>query len=319
MDNKKVTAGRDRLGSLAPKFAELNDDVLFGQVWSREEELPARDRSLVTIVSLIAGGNFEQLKSHLQRGKDNGLSKQEIVEIITHQAFYSGWPKAWSAFNIVKEVYNETDATKHTILEKSTVFPLGEPVNPQWFTGEAWLQMISTENALNTAVANVTFAPGTASDSWFVHLALTSGESEWYEHVADEEYNSVQTKQLSAALNNSQEKQDLNKQRNRVSLSLITVDSLRLKEYNSLLEEGIRAAMLLEPGVLTLYAVAEKEQPHKITILEIYADEKAYQSHIQTPHFLKYKQGTLDMVQELELKDVAPLIPGFMIKEDVSR
>jgi alkylhydroperoxidase/carboxymuconolactone decarboxylase family protein YurZ/quercetin dioxygenase-like cupin family protein/quinol monooxygenase YgiN len=109
MNNKKVTAGRDQLGSLAPKFAELNDDVLFGQVWSREQELPARDRSLVTIVSLIAGGNFEQLKFHLQKGKDNGLSKQEIVEVITHQAFYVGWPKAWSAFNIVKEVYADSD------------------------------------------------------------------------------------------------------------------------------------------------------------------------------------------------------------------
>jgi 4-carboxymuconolactone decarboxylase len=109
MNNKKVTAGRDQLGFLAPKFAELNDDVLFGQVWSREQELSARDRSLVTIVSLIAGGNFEQLKFHLQKGKDNGLSKQKIVEVITHQAFYSGWPKAWSAFNLVKEVYADAD------------------------------------------------------------------------------------------------------------------------------------------------------------------------------------------------------------------
>jgi len=69
MENKKVTAGRDQLGIIAPKFAELNDDVLFGQVWSREAELSARDRSVVTIVSLIAGGNFEQLKYHLQRGR----------------------------------------------------------------------------------------------------------------------------------------------------------------------------------------------------------------------------------------------------------
>jgi 4-carboxymuconolactone decarboxylase len=83
-NNKKQTAGRDQLGAIAPKFAELNDDVLFGQVWSREAELSARDRSVVTIVSLIAGGNFEQLKYHLQKGKDNGLSQQEIAEIISH-------------------------------------------------------------------------------------------------------------------------------------------------------------------------------------------------------------------------------------------
>jgi alkylhydroperoxidase/carboxymuconolactone decarboxylase family protein YurZ/quercetin dioxygenase-like cupin family protein len=184
MDRKKVTAGRDQLGAIAPKFAELNDDVLFGQVWSREQELPARDRSLVTIVSLIAGGNFEQLKFHLQKGKDNGLSKQEIVEIITQQAFYSGWPKAWSAFNMVKEVYSESDTIKNTNLSNSTIFPLGEPVNPDWFNGKAWLSMLSTENPFNTPIANVTFAPA-ARNHWHSHnvgqiLLVTGGEG-WYQ------------------------------------------------------------------------------------------------------------------------------------------
>jgi 4-carboxymuconolactone decarboxylase len=131
MIGKKQTAGRDRLGNIAPKFAELNDDVLFGQVWSREQELSARDGSLVTMCRL--GGNFEQLKSHLQKGKDNGLSKQEIA--VTHQAFYVGWLKAWSAFNIVKEVYG--DAAKNTNLAKSIIFSLSEPVNPNRFIGKA--------------------------------------------------------------------------------------------------------------------------------------------------------------------------------------
>ena len=72
--------------------------------------------------------------------------------------------------------------------------------------------------------------------------------------------------------------------------------------------------MRLEPGVLTLYATFEKERPNRITILEIYANEEAYQSHIKTPHFLKYKQGTLDMVQELELIDSTPLIEDMKIK-----
>lgn len=102
---------------------------------------------------------------------------------------------------------------------------------------------------------------------------------------------------------------------NMVRLSKITVDPARLAEYNALLREEIEASMRLEPGVLTLYAVAEKERPDKITILEIYADEAAYRSHIGTPHFQKYKQGTLGMVQSLELIDAAPLIPGLKIKE----
>lgn len=101
---------------------------------------------------------------------------------------------------------------------------------------------------------------------------------------------------------------------NIVRLSKITVDPARLAEYNTLLKEEIEASMRLEPGVLVLYAVAAKERPNEVTILEIYADQRAYNSHIATPHFQKYKQGTLDMVQALELIDTTPLIPGLKIK-----
>lgn len=102
---KKQTAGRDNLGEFAPKFAELNDDVLFGQVWSREDKLSAHDRSMITISALISGGNFEQLPAHLNIGKENGITKEEISELITHLSFYIGWPKAWSAFNLAKEIF----------------------------------------------------------------------------------------------------------------------------------------------------------------------------------------------------------------------
>ena len=101
----KQTAGRDQLGDFAPKFAELNDDVLFGQVWSREKELSLRDRSLVTVVALMTMGAFEQLPYHMAAAKKNGITKDEMAEIITHAAFYVGWPKAWSAFGIAKKVY----------------------------------------------------------------------------------------------------------------------------------------------------------------------------------------------------------------------
>lgn len=103
---------------------------------------------------------------------------------------------------------------------------------------------------------------------------------------------------------------------NMVRLSVITVDSTKLESYNTFLKEEIEESMRLEPGVLTLYAISEKEHPNKIKILEIYADEAAYQLHIKTPHFIKYKEGTIDMVQELELIDMNPLIPGLKIKEN---
>ena len=104
---KKETVGRDNLGKLAPKFAELNDDILFGEVWSREDKLSLRDRSMITISALMAQGLYPQVKSHLILGKEHGLTKEEVVEIVTHLAFYTGWPKAWSVFPLIEEVYND--------------------------------------------------------------------------------------------------------------------------------------------------------------------------------------------------------------------
>lgn len=102
----KVTAGRDELGDFAPKFAELNDDILFGEVWSREDILSVRDRSIVTVAVLMASGILDNsLKFHLLNAKNYGVTKEEIVEILTHAAFYAGWPKAWAAFRMAKEVW----------------------------------------------------------------------------------------------------------------------------------------------------------------------------------------------------------------------
>ncbi|WP_390409315.1 carboxymuconolactone decarboxylase family protein [Lacticaseibacillus jixiensis] len=104
---QKQTAGRDNLGDFAPQFAALNDDVLFGEVWAKEAELSAHDRSLITCSALMAQGLFPQLKSHMQIAKTNGVTQSEMVALITHLSFYAGWPKAWSAFALAKEVYLE--------------------------------------------------------------------------------------------------------------------------------------------------------------------------------------------------------------------
>lgn len=104
----KQTAGRDALGEFAPKFAELNDDVLFGQAWSREDKLSLRDRSIVIVVALMAQGLTDSsFQYHLTTAKKNGVAKTEIAEILTHAAFYAGWPKAWAAFRMAKEVWAE--------------------------------------------------------------------------------------------------------------------------------------------------------------------------------------------------------------------
>ena len=99
-----------------------------------------------------------------------------------------------------------------------------------------------------------------------------------------------------------------------VRLAKLVIDSTQLENYNALLKEEIETSVRLEPGVLTLYAVAEKDDPTHITILEIYTDTVAYKLHLQTPHFIKYKNGTKDMVKSLELVGTVPLLPGMKIK-----
>jgi quinol monooxygenase YgiN len=99
-----------------------------------------------------------------------------------------------------------------------------------------------------------------------------------------------------------------------VRLSKLVIHPSELEPYKAALKEEVTASVRLEPGVLTLYAVSEKDRPTHITILEIYADRAAYEQHIKTPHFLKYKTGTEQMVQSLELIDTIPLVPDMKIK-----
>ena len=107
---EKQTAGRDNLGKLAPKFAELNDDVLFGEIWSREDKLNPRDRSMITIAGLFGKGIVDgPFESHIAMGKAHGITKTEIVEVIMQLAFYCGWPLAWKAFPIVDKIFGEDE------------------------------------------------------------------------------------------------------------------------------------------------------------------------------------------------------------------
>ena len=177
---KKQTAGRTALGDLAPKFAELNDDVLFGQVWSRSDALSVRDRSMITVVSLVAKGMFDNsLKYHIQNAKNHGVTKLEMVEIITHIAFYIGWPNAWATFPIVREVYSEEKTNP-----QDSLFGLGEEnVNyAKYFIGKSYLKPLNTEGV---HISNVTFEPKCRNNYHIHHkggqvLLCTDGEG-WYQ------------------------------------------------------------------------------------------------------------------------------------------
>ena len=172
----KQTAGRDALGEFASKFAELNDDVLFGQVWSREDKLSLRDRSIVTVVALMAQGLTDSsFQYHLQSAKNNGVTKAEIAEILTHAAFYAGWPKAWAAFRMAKEVWAEDDVADDAKIthESQMVFPIGAPNDAfaKYFIGQSYLAPVSTAQV---GIYNVTFEPG-CRNNWHIHHAQSGG------------------------------------------------------------------------------------------------------------------------------------------------
>ncbi len=103
-DNKKPSGAQRMFGDFAPALTEFTDDVLFGQVWARPELSP-RERSLVTVASLVTSGSTEQLGYHLGLAKENGATEQELIEAITHLGFYAGWPKAMSAMTVAKELF----------------------------------------------------------------------------------------------------------------------------------------------------------------------------------------------------------------------
>mgnify|MGYP002626822258 CR=1 FL=1 len=172
---KKQTAGREHLGKLAPKFAELNDDVLFGEVWSREKELSPRDRSMVTIAALFSAGLYPQLKSHLALGKEHGMTKAEAVEIVTQLAFYCGWPKAWSTFPLIQEIYGDGENVDFSedVPPDLSAFPFGKPNDAfaQYFVGKSYLAPLTTEQI---PTFNVTFEPG-CRNNWHIHHSSGGG------------------------------------------------------------------------------------------------------------------------------------------------
>lgn len=169
----KQTAGHDALGEFAPEFAHLNDDVLFGDVWNREAQLPLKLRSIVTVSTLIGKGITDSpLKYHLASARQNGVTREEMAEILTHAAFYAGWPNAWAAFNMAKEVY--ADDTAHTD-GHGGFFGLGTPNTAfaQYFIGRSYLKALTDPDDY-LPIHNVTFEPG-CRNNWHVHHASKGG------------------------------------------------------------------------------------------------------------------------------------------------
>lgn len=169
------TAGKEILGQFAPEFAHYNDDVLFGENWNNQD-IDVKTRCIITVVALVSSGVVDtSLKSHLINAKNNGVTKEEIAAVITHTAFYAGWPKAWAAFRLAKDIWDdaETAVTPLEKYQKTIFFPVGKPNDTyaKYFTGQSYLSPVSTEQVL---IANVTFEPK-CRNHWHIHHATKGG------------------------------------------------------------------------------------------------------------------------------------------------
>ena len=179
--NKKITqtAGRTQLGNFAPEFAKVNDDILFGEVWN-DSTLSPHDRSMITISVLVGKGITDSsFLHHLQFAKENGVTRDEIAALLTHAAFYAGWPNAWGAFRIAREVWSDADEAATTgdleldRFARTMIFPVGQPNDAyaKYFSGRSWLAQVSDKQI---PFANVTFEPG-CRNNWHIHHATAGG------------------------------------------------------------------------------------------------------------------------------------------------
>ena len=165
----KQTAGRDQLGEFAPKFAQLNDGVLFGEVWNREG-LSLKLRSILTVTILVSKGLVDSsFQYHMENARKNGVTRDEMAEILTHAAFYAGWPNAWAAFRVAAEVYRDDPGVS------GGIFGLGQPNNSyaRYFTGKSYLNPLTNPEE-TIFLANVTFEPG-CRNHWHIHHAAKGG------------------------------------------------------------------------------------------------------------------------------------------------
>lgn len=173
MEKIVQTAGRDQLGQLAPDFAHFNDDILFGENWNNHD-IDLKTRCIITVVALMSQGITDSsLVHHLNNAKAHGVTKKEMAAIVTHTAFYAGWPKAWAVFRLIPQVWKDEDSNEKEAYVSSLMFPLGEPNDgfAQYFTGQSWLAPLSTEQE---GIFNVTFEPS-CRNNWHIHHADKGG------------------------------------------------------------------------------------------------------------------------------------------------
>lgn len=332
-----------------PEMMDILQKFIFGEVFTTGD-LSLKQREMITCVTLATMQTLPQLKAHAGAALNVGVTPLELREAMYLTAPFIGFPKMLNAVSTVNEVFkergislpleNQTTVTEDNRHEQGAAIQdklyhggisgvlsgipgnLDEDVSrflTDYFFGEIYTRGtldIPTKELLGYCILTTLEAESQLQSHF--HGNIKAGNSP--QTVASAVIQTLPYIGFPAAIKalriikQEMERTDSSREENVVRLSKITVDADRLDEYNAYLKEEIEASMRLEPGVLTLYAVAEKDAPNRITILEIYANRTAYESHLKTPHFQKYKQGTIEMVEDLVLTDTQPLIPNLIIK-----
>ncbi len=331
-----------------PKMMDILQKFIFGEVF-QTGDLTLKQREMITCITLATMQTLPQLKAHAGAALNVGVTPEELRETMYLTAPFIGFPKMLNAVGTVNEVLKERGINlpleKQGVVTEETRHQTGKDIQDKLYPGGISgvmagmpgdmgknVEQFLTDYFFGEIYSRSALDLKTRELLGYCVLATLEAESQLQSHYHGNINAGNTPETLTAAviqclpyigfpaaikalrIIKQEHAKPVSADKNLVRLSKITVDPTQIDAYNAFLKEEIEASMRLEPGVLTLYATAEKDAPYKVTILEIYADRAAYEKHLQTPHFQKYKQGTLEMVKELELVDVKPLIPGLKIK-----
>lgn len=331
-----------------PEMMDLLQKFIFGEVF-QTGNLDIKTREMITCVTLTTMQTLPQLKAHIGASLNIGITPIEVRESIYLCAPFIGFPKTLNALATANEVFKERGIAlpleKQGMVNEQNRGTKGAEIQQPLYGDVIKKALKDLPDGLGYDVARFLTEYGFGdiytrggldlkTKELLVYAVITTleADSQLRSHTLSNiklgndkstltsvviqclPYIGFPAAMKTLRIIQETKEPDTITGSQKVRLAKIVVDQARLNEYNAYLKDEIESSMRLEPGVLTLYATFEKERPNRITILEIYANEEAYQSHIKTPHFLKYKQGTLDMVQELELIDSTPLIENMKIK-----
>ena len=331
-----------------PEMMDILQKFIFGEVF-QTGDLTLKQREMITCITLATMQTLPQLKAHAGAALNVGVTPEELRETMYLTAPFIGFPKMLNAVGTVNEVLKERGINlpleKQGVVTEETRHQTGKDIQDKLYPGGISgvmagmpgdmgknVEQFLTDYFFGEIYSRSALDLKTRELLGYCVLATLEAESQLQSHYHGNINAGNTPETLTAAviqclpyigfpaaikalrIIKQEHAKPVSAEKNLVRLSKITVDPTQIDAYNAFLKEEIEASMRLEPGVLTLYATAEKDAPYKVTILEIYADRAAYEKHLQTPHFQKYKQGTLEMVKELELVDVKPLIPGLKIK-----